>query len=109
MHGFCDLESREGKEIAPGVTIRTFWGDHMLVSIADLAPHAEVPPHSHPHEQAGVVIAGEFRLTIDGETRTLKPGDAFIVPSGVEHGGTAGDAPARVMDIFSPVREEYQY
>jgi quercetin dioxygenase-like cupin family protein len=109
MPFFCDLEDREAKEIAPGVHIRTFWGNEMLLSMADFIANAVVPVHSHPHEQAGTLISGEFELTIDGETRRLKPGDSYIIPGGVEHGGRTGDTPARVLDIFSPVRKDYQY
>ena len=109
MQHFCDLENRERKEIAPGVHIRTFWGSEMLLSVADIDANAVVPAHSHPHEQAGAILSGEFELTIGGETRCLKPGDTYIVPGDVEHGGKAGDAPTRVLDVFSPVREEYQY
>jgi quercetin dioxygenase-like cupin family protein len=81
----------------------------MLLSIADLAPNAVMPVHSHPHEQAGTVISGELELTIGEETRTIVVGDTFIIPGGVEHSAKTGDAPARVMDVFSPVREDYQY
>jgi quercetin dioxygenase-like cupin family protein len=109
MEYFCDVENREAKEIVPGVRIRTFWGNEMLLSTADLAPNAVVPAHSHPQEQAGVVISGELELTIGEETRRLKPGETYIIPGGEEHSGRAGDTPARVLDIFSPVRKEYQY
>jgi quercetin dioxygenase-like cupin family protein len=109
MQYFCNMENREAKEIAPGVQIRTFWGNEMLLSIADFIANVVVPVHSHPHEQAGTLISGEFELTIGGETRWLKPGDSYIIPGGVEHGGGTGDTPARVLDIFSPVRKEYQY
>ena len=109
MQHFCDVEDREIKEIAPGIRIRTFWGDQMLISIADLDANATLPTHSHPHEQAGTVISGELELTIGGETHRLKPGRPFIIPGGVEHSGRAGDTPARVMDVFSPVRQDYQY
>jgi quercetin dioxygenase-like cupin family protein len=105
---FCDLEDREAKEIAPGVHIRTFWGDNMLLSVVDLDAHSIVPLHSHPHEQCGTVISGEMQLTIGQETRLLKPGDSYIIPGGVEHMATVQE-PARVLDVFSPVREEYQY
>ena len=109
MDYFCDLENRETKEIAPNVHIRTFWGKEMLLSVVDLAPNSVVPGHNHPHEQTGTIISGEFELTIGGETRLLKPGETYIIPSGVEHSGRTGDAPARALDIFSPVREEYKY
>ena len=109
MRYFCDLEHREAKEIVPGVRIRTFWGDAMLLSVAGLDANVAMPIHSHPHEQAGTVISGELELTIGGETRLLKPGDCFIIPGGVAHGAKTGATPARVLDVFSPVREEYQY
>ena len=98
---FCDVENRESKEIVSGVRIRTFWGDNMLSSIVDLDVNAVVPAHTHPHEQTGAVISGKFEMTIDGETR--------IIPGGVEHGGRTGDTPAKILDVFSPVRESYQY
>lgn len=109
MQYFCDLENRETKEAGQGVHIRTFWGNKMLLSIVDLTANSVAPLHNHPHEQVGTIVSGKFEMTIGGETRWLKPGDTYIVPGGVEHGGRAGDIPTRVMDIFSPVREDYQY
>jgi quercetin dioxygenase-like cupin family protein len=106
---FCDLENRETKEIVPGVRMRTFWGDRMLAAVVDLDPQAVVPQHSHPHEQAGTVLSGALELTIDGETRWLAPGDVYLIPGGVEHGAQTGDTPTRILDVFSPVREDYTY
>lgn len=109
MQYFCDLENREAKEVLSGMNIRTFWGNEMLISIVDIEPHAVVPNHSHPHEQTGTIMSGELEMTIGGETRLLKSGDTYIIPGDVEHSAQASDAPARVLDVFSPVREEYQY
>ncbi len=109
MGHFCDLESREAKEIAPGVNVRTFWGSKMRVSVVDLAANSVVPLHKHLHEQVGTVVSGKLELTIAGERRWLEPGAAYVIPGGVEHGGGTGDTPARVVDVFSPVRSEYQY
>jgi quercetin dioxygenase-like cupin family protein len=106
---FCDLENREAKETVIGARIRTFWGNEMLLSIVDVDANTVVPVHDHPHEQAGTVISGEFEMTIGGETRWIKSGDTYIIPGGVAHGGRTGDTAARVLDIFSPVREDYQY
>ncbi len=106
---FCDVENREAEEVVPGIHLRTFWGEKMLLSIVDLDAHANLPAHSHPHEQSGTIISGEMTLTIAGETRLLKQGDAYIIPGGVEHSAQTGSQPARVVDIFSPVREEYKF
>jgi quercetin dioxygenase-like cupin family protein len=66
-----------------------------------------VPEHRHPHEQAGYVLSGRVRFTIGGETRVLGPGDMFLVPPDVPHAVSSVDGPARVLDVFSPVREDY--
>lgn len=109
MESFCDIENRKTKQLAPGIRARTFWGEEMLVAVIDLDPGADLPNHCHDCEQAGTVLKGELELTIAGDTRTLGPGDTYIIPGGVEHGGRAGSVATRVWDVFSPVREDYQY
>jgi len=109
MDYFCDPDKREAREVFPGMYIRTFWGDNMLLSIVDIAPHSEVPTHSHPHEQAGTVLTGELEMTIDGESRLLTAGDTYIISGGVEHSAKSGAVSCRVLDVFSPVRDEYKY
>jgi quercetin dioxygenase-like cupin family protein len=106
---FCDFENRATKQLAPGVLARTFWRDKMLLSLVDLDPNSTVPVHQHPHEQSGVVLDGEMEMTIAGESRLLHPGDMYLIPGGVEHGVRTLNGTARVLDIFSPVREEYKY
>ena len=108
MH-FHDPKERPTKELAPGVLARTFWGDKMLLSVVDLDPGAEVPRHTHPHEQGGMVIEGEVEFEIAGDTRLLKPGDIYVIPGDVEHWAKAGASRVKVLDIFSPVREEFKY
>jgi hypothetical protein len=35
--------------------------------------------------------------------------NSYIIPGSVEHGARAGRSATRVLDVFSPVREEYKY
>lgn len=93
--------------IFPGVDIFTTAGKNLMLSYVDLQPHAVVEPHSHPHEQLGMLLEGELTFTIGGEKRTLKPGDMWRIPGGVEHGAVAGDMPTKALDVFCPVREDY--
>jgi len=44
---------------------------------------------------------------LDGVTKTYGPGDVVIIPSNTPHSGKAVTA-CKLMDIFSPVREEYK-
>jgi quercetin dioxygenase-like cupin family protein len=82
-------------------------GKHLMLSFLELEEGCEIPEHSHPHEQAGLVLEGKFRFRIGAEERLTGPGDAFIVPADVVHWGRAEGGPVKILDIFSPLREDY--
>src|SRR5262249_54766449 len=71
--------------IFPGVQIRTCAGDKLMLSLVDLAPHAVVEEHSHPHEQAGLILEGRAIFFIGSEQKTLQPGDFYRIPGQVRH------------------------
>ena len=106
---FIDLDTRAFKELFPGIRIQTFWGAQQLLSFVSFAAHSTVPGHSHVYEQAGTVLEGEIELVIAGEARRLQPGDSYIIPAHVEHSARSFTKTARVLDVFSPVRTDYQY
>jgi quercetin dioxygenase-like cupin family protein len=78
----------------------------MLTKMHYRAPFV-VAAHSHPHEQAGHVLSGRYRLTIGaGEPMELEPGDSYVIAGGVEHSLEVIDS-GFVLDAFSPPREDY--
>lgn len=109
MNYFYHPEEREQKPFQPGLLSRTFWGAGLMLAVVDLEANTLLARHSHPHEQASFVVAGELDFTVGGETRHLKPGDICIIPGGVEHWVQVGPQPAQVLDIFHPAREEFKY
>ena len=106
---YHDVKTRSTKDLLPGIHARTFWGENLMLAVVDLDANATIPAHSHPHEQGGIVLEGELEFNIAGEMKQVHPGDLYIIPGGIEHSVKVGPAAARVMDIFSPVREEYKY
>lgn len=62
--------------------------------------------HRHVHEQVSYCLSGEFVFTIDGETTTLHTGDSLYVPASALHGTTCV-ADGRLLDIFTPQREDF--
>lgn len=93
--------------IFPGVHLRTCAAEKMMLSHVDLEPHAVVEEHSHPHEQVGMLLEGQATFFIGDEQKTLGPGDMWRIPGGVRHRVVVGDQPARAIDIFCPIREDY--
>jgi quercetin dioxygenase-like cupin family protein len=94
--------------IFPGVRIRTAACERMMLSVVDLEPHSVVEEHAHPHEQVGMILRGRATFVIGGEEKTLGPGDLYRVPGSVRHKVIVLDEPTQVLDIFTPVREEYR-
>ena len=109
MSYFKDARSRDSMQLVEGARTRTFWGERITLSMVEIDANSEVPKHTHPHEQAGILIEGELEMGIGGEVKVLKPGDMYIIPGDVEHYARCGDTPALALDIFSPVREEFKY
>ncbi len=46
-------------------------------------------PHAHPQEQIMIVLRGRLRVTLDGQTRELGPGEGFLATPNVGHQVTA--------------------
>ncbi len=94
-------------ELIPGYHARFVHSEHMTVANWQIEQGAGLPEHSHPHEQVLNLISGEFELSVEGEKYHLLPGDTFVLPGGVSHGGKAL-TPCQIIDVFHPVREDYR-
>ncbi len=104
---FVDKSGCKRRTIFPGVEITTTAGRHMMLSLVEFQPGAVVEAHSHPHEQAGMVVEGRGRFIVGGEEKVLGPGDMYCIPGGVVHRVVALDEGLKALDVFHPIREDY--
>ena len=51
----------------------------------ELAAGAEVPRHTNAVEHEQYVLSGEYVVGIDDTEHVVSPGDALLIPAGVEH------------------------
>lgn len=100
------LDSLSGREIVPGYFVKFIHTHNQTFAHWDVQPGAELPMHSHPHEQVCYVLEGEFELTIDDTTYSLEPGKVAVIPSNAKHSGRAITA-CKILDVFYPIREDY--
>ena len=89
------------------VRARRVQGERITLAIVELAPHAVVPEHRHAAEQLGMVIRGQMHFTVDGETRDLGPGGTWRILGDRPHDVVAGPEGAVVIDVFTPVRSDW--
>jgi quercetin dioxygenase-like cupin family protein len=93
--------------IFPGVTIRTCATANLMLSYVVLEPHSVVEEHSHPHEQAGILLEGRAKFFIGGEEKLVEKGDMWLIPGNVKHRVVALDQRVVALDVFTPVRQDY--
>ena len=109
MNGyFVDKADCAHHQIFPGVDIYTTYAKEMMLSLVEMQPHAVVEEHSHPHEQMGMMLAGEAEFVVGGERRVVRAGEMWRIPGGVPHKVIAGEQPVRALDVFHPIREDYK-
>ncbi|RPI24060.1 MAG: cupin domain-containing protein [Chloroflexota bacterium] len=98
------------EQVRPGVERRLGYTPGLMLVMVDFddGPQDRPDPfHSHPHEQASYLAEGEVIFFMDGEETHLSPGDVFLVPSGVPHAIQLLTRHVRLIDCFTPIREDF--
>jgi quercetin dioxygenase-like cupin family protein len=83
-------------------------GERMTMALIDLDPSTLVPEHHHDNEQLGFVVQGSVTMVIGGDERELGVGETYSIRSNVPHSARTGPEGATVVDIFAPVRADWE-
>ncbi len=105
---FFNYSELKAKQILEGIKLRAISGDKTMMTFFEFEPNAVIPPHKHPHEQITYIIEGEMEFTVEGETKILKKGDGVVIRSNQEHSAKVLDKPAKAVDAWYPIREDYR-
>ena len=100
------VSERETVEVVEGVHLTQLAaGERTSIQHFHIEPGAEVPEHSHHHEQTGFVYAGALTFLIDGTEYVVGSNESFTIPSEEPHAAVnRGDDPVAGIDVFSPPR-----
>ena len=102
------LDEIDPIRVFDGVVARRVEGERVTLAVVELDPNAVVPEHTHAAEQNGMVIRGEMRFRIGDRERVLGPGGTWRILGGVAHAAQAGPDGAVVIDVFSPIRSDWE-
>ncbi|HEX8141321.1 MAG TPA: cupin domain-containing protein [Pyrinomonadaceae bacterium] len=95
------------EQIGEGIERQMIVGKQLMVCRLRFAPHIVTPAHDHTHEQLTLVERGRVLFTIENEERIAQAGDVLHFPSGCWHGATMLDEEVVLIDIFTPIREDF--
>lgn len=107
---FIEQNAIAKEKIGPGRERYLGYTDKLMMVVIDFhdGPASEPdPPHSHPHEQVSYVVTGELVVHIGEESKKLGPGDIFTVPPGIPHTVRLLSKHVRLVDTFTPIRDEF--
>jgi quercetin dioxygenase-like cupin family protein len=82
-------------------------GERLMVCRLRFAPGTVAQPHAHRHEQLTIVEKGRARFVVGQGERVAAAGDVLLFPGGFWHGATILDEETVLIDIFSPIREDF--
>jgi len=92
---------------AEGIERQMVVGERIMIVRFRFKPFLVTPEHTHPHEQMSLVVSGRVRFFIEGEERIVSAGDVLHFPPNCLHGATMMDEEVVLIDIFSPIREDF--
>jgi quercetin dioxygenase-like cupin family protein len=95
------------EQMSEGIQRQMFVGDRMMICRFRFKPFLVTPEHDHPHEQMTIVERGRVRFFIEGKEQIASAGDVLHFPSHCWHGATMMDEEVVLIDIFSPLREDF--
>lgn len=105
---FINIKDVPMLDVVEGLGLKPVFGEKMLVSFVHMEPNSVAPMHSHPEEQIGTMIEGEYEFELNGVKRMIRKGDVYVVPPNVPHAARTYDKPCLALDIFSPPRSGYR-
>lgn len=102
-----DWDTIPVEHLEDGIERQMVIGENLMICRLRFAPHVVTPPHDHPHEQMTIVERGRALFTIGEEKRIAQAGDVLHFPPGAWHGASMLDEEVILVDIFSPIREDF--
>lgn len=95
------------EQTAEGIERQMVVGENIMMCRFRFAPFIVTAEHNHPHEQMTLVVKGKVRFLVNGEERIVSSGNVLHFPPHNRHGATMLDEEVILIDIFSPVREDF--
>lgn len=102
-----DWNSIPVEQLEPGIERQMIVGENLMICRLRIGPNIVTPAHGHPHEQMTIIERGRVLFTIGDGQRIAQAGDVLHFPPGIWHGATMLDEEVILVDIFSPIREDF--
>lgn len=95
------------EKVGDGIERQMIVGENIMICRLRFAANTVTPAHEHPHEQMTIVEKGKVLFTLNETQQVFQAGDVLHFPPNFWHGATMLEDEVILIDIFSPVREDF--
>jgi quercetin dioxygenase-like cupin family protein len=101
------IDQVKKKKLIEGIIGQYVHGDSTTFGYVTIEAGSHLPLHHHPHEQITYMLEGKLKMQIGDKEVVLESGYVQVIPSNTPHSADALTA-CTLIDVFSPVREDYR-
>ncbi|HVM89764.1 MAG TPA: cupin domain-containing protein [Puia sp.] len=101
------LDDIPSKEIRKGFLGKMVHGEKSTLAFWEIKKGSVLEEHRHFHEQITHILEGRLQMKIGGKEYFFGPSSVYVIPSNIPHSAIA-ITDCKVIDSFSPVREDYK-
>jgi quercetin dioxygenase-like cupin family protein len=101
------IDEVKKKKLIEGFIGQYVHGESTTLGLVTIEEGHHLPLHNHLHEQITFMLEGKLKMKIGDEEITLEPGCVRVIPSNTLHSAVAL-TDCKLIDVFSPVREDYR-
>lgn len=101
------LNEVKKKLLTEGILGQYVHGESTSLGWVTIQAGSKLPAHHHPHEQITLMLEGKMEMQIGDEVVMLEPGTVKVIGSNIPHSAIA-HTDCILIDVFSPVREDYR-
>lgn len=104
---FFQSDDNRWEEAGDGIMRQvTVYDSNLMMVKVRFQTGAQGALHNHTHVQASFIATGVFDITVNGETKRLKAGDAFYAASDLNHAAKCVEKGV-IIDVFNPYRADF--
>lgn len=104
---FIPNKNTEWEDLGEGVSRKILgWNEHIMMVKVKFEEGAIGSHHQHTHSQTTHIESGKFDFTVGENIHKVQTGDGLYIPPNETHGAKCIEAGV-IIDVFSPVREDF--
>jgi quercetin dioxygenase-like cupin family protein len=106
--GPINIKNVEPVKALEGIFRKTLtYNDEVQLCVFTLEKGAKVPIHSHKAHQIGYVLDGKIKFFTKDREFIAEKGDSYVFDGEEQHGAELIET-TKVIEVFSPTREDYK-